>query len=137
VQQQTGLPKGNFVLKPEQAKKVLDAAKQIRDGASSAPKDTSQKAIASDLFKSGTYGKTYGLEKTEPRQDVGGAYSTGGFNFEGRPNQEFWNDWTENKEAMQEKGWRAYKDGGGYAIKFTVPISHVAHAESIPDKQSA
>jgi len=138
VIQQAGLPAGaNTVHKPDQIKKVLDAARQIRDGGASAPKDTSQKAIASDLFKSGTYGKTYGLEKTEPRQNVGGIYSTGGWDFEGRPNQDFWNDWTENKEAMQEKGWRAYKDGGGYAIKFTVPISHVAHAGCTPAKQAA
>ena len=129
--QQSGLPAGaNTVHKPEQIKKVLDAAKQIRDGSSEAPKDTSQKAIASDLFKGGTYGKTYGLEAKEPRQNVGGVYSTGGFDFEGRPTADFWDDWSDNKDEMKSKGWSVYKDDGGFVIKFTVPISHVSHAES-------
>lgn len=133
--QQSGLPAGaNTIHKPEQIKKVLDAAKQIRDGSSSAPKDTSQKAIASDLFKSGTYGKTYGLEAKEPRQNVGGVYSTGGFDFEGRPGADFWEDWSANKEEMKSKGWSVYKDGGGFAFKFTVPISHVVHAEEASAK---
>lgn len=108
-------PGENMVHKADAVQRVIAAAKEIKSGTADKPKSLDGHDIARDLFKSGKYGPTFGIEGGTIKQ------WPSGYTVHGRPSNDFWHAWSENKASMVQKGWSVSKDYGQYDIHFTIP----------------